>query len=125
MDESLNKLMNKQFISIIDACLKQFVELHIENDEDIDENVKDELKEKMDAFKKSLKESAKESAKLEKKKANHPKTKKQPSTYNLYMKEKMAELKDTEPVETSSERFKKIAHMWKDEKETWKPKVDK
>ena len=69
-----------------------------------------------DDFKKTMNNAIK-NAMNDKKKSTKIKTDKEskpPTAYQLFVKEKMAEIKDTVPAK---ERMKKIAEMWKAQKQ--------
>jgi hypothetical protein len=114
----MDKIMSKQFNAIAEVTLSEFYNQHIDNDKNM-ADVKKTLKDKIDAFQNNLKENVninKSKKSLE--------TKRKPNKYNRFMKEKMLELKVTEPKLTSKERFSKVAGMWKDEKETWEDTLE-
>jgi hypothetical protein len=86
------KIMNNQLM-IFEKVLHQITEFYIENNED------DENDEKVILV---------------------PNVKKPPlNRYNRYIKEKMTELKITDPELTTKERYNKVSGMWKDNRTTW------
>ena len=56
------------------------------------------------------------------KKPKNDDTKKEPSLYNNFMKEKMQELKETVP--DAKERMKKVAELWGKQKKDGKPEEE-
>lgn len=44
----------------------------------------------------------------------------EPSVYNLFVRDMMAELKITDPTLSARDRMKKISYLWKEEKEKHK-----
>ena len=45
------------------------------------------------------------------------KKKREPTAYNLFLQEKMAELKEVEPKLTAQEKMSRVSELWKEHKE--------
>ena len=111
------------------AAINTAFKLHIENMPEEINTFKD-IDEYYKQFKKEYKEKAKEAkaaAKAEKAerpkrkkgfdKDGNPKEKRLPSKYNIFVKEKYAEIKEAHPDMDKTEIFSEIARIWKEIKE--------
>ena len=115
------------------ATINAAFKLHIEN-MPVEINTFKDIDEYYKQFKKEYKEKAKEAkeaAKAEKPKRKkgvdkdgNPKEKRAPSKYNIFVKEKYAEIKEAHPEMDKTEIFSEIARMWKEEKEEKEKKED-
>jgi hypothetical protein len=108
------------------AAINTAFKLHIENMPEEINTFKD-IDEYYKQFKKEYKEKAKEAkaaAKAEKAdkpkrkkgfdKDGNPKEKRLPSKYNIFVKEKYAEIKEAHPDMDKTEIFSEIARIWKE-----------
>ncbi len=114
--ESVKKLMNKYTDSLTVILMDDFKKTMITDDKTLDENTKNVIGDKIDEYKNTIKESIKNSSKKTKSKA---KGTRKSTRYNSYMKEKMVELKVSDPELSNNDKFKKIAAMWKNDKATY------
>jgi len=100
-------------MSFNDDLIKEFSELVLANDTDISLT---ELKKTLGEVYKTMKTNEK------KKKTEKPK--KAPTAYNIFMKQKMQEIKNSDPSIPPKERMKIISTYWsslsKEEKEAYK-----
>lgn len=114
--DSLKKLVNKQFEALLVAVLDDFQKKMITEDTVLAEDVKLTLTEKVDQYKATLKDLIKNDNK--KGKVSKTKGSRAPTAYNLYMKEKMLELKASSPDLTNNQKFAQVASMWAQHKLT-------
>jgi hypothetical protein len=114
--ESVKKIMNKCTESLTVALMDDFKKMMITDDKTLDDNTKNVLGDKVDEYKNHIKESIKNNSKKTKSKA---KGTRKSTPYNFYMKEKMAELKVSDATLSNNDKFKKIAAMWKNDKDTY------
>lgn len=115
--EPIRKVMIKQFDTVSNTVLDEFVAV-ICNDTTVTDDVKEMIKTKLTEFKVALKDTIKTSSK----KKNKTKGTRKPTVYNMFMKEKMLELKNSSPELSNNDKFSKIATMWKEQKDTYTPK---
>ncbi len=115
--KALSVLVEETSLLVVDK-LVAFLDTKIEMDDDMKqmfEDFKTQLKEQ-------LKEEAKAAAKGGKKKIavdeNGEKKKRAPSAYNLFIKEKMAAIKQKNPEMASKDVMKEAIAMWKAQKGT-------
>jgi len=97
-------------VDVTQKIVNEFVSYYTENNE----------KSSLDDMRKKLTEIYKSNSKNTKKPKNDD-TKKEPSLYNNFMKEKMQELKETVP--DAKERMKKVAELWSNQKKDGKTEV--
>ena len=111
------------------ATINTTCKLHFENMPGEINTMKD-IEEYFKQFKKDYKEKAKEAkaaekaAKAEKPKRKkgvdkdgNPKEKRAPSAYNIFVKEKYVEIKESNPEMDKTEIFSEIARLWRVQKE--------
>ena len=98
-------------VDVTQKIVNEFVSYYTENNE----------KSSLDDMRKKLTEIYKSNSKNTKKPKNDD-TKKEPSLYNNFMKEKMQELKETVP--DAKERMKKVAELWGKQKKDGKPEEE-
>ena len=108
--DSLKKLVNKQFETLLVAVLDDFQKKMITDDTVLADDVKLTLTGKVDEYKNMLKEHIKNDNK--KGKVSKTKGSRAPTAYNLFMKEKMLELKVSSPELTNNQKFAQVASMW-------------
>ena len=106
--KAINLLVEETTVSTIDK-LVVYLSDKIEFDDD--------MKKLFDDFKKTTKEELKASQKQEKGKRGGKKVenkkKREPSAYNLFIKEKMAEIKQKKPELKGKELMKEAIEEWK------------
>ena len=118
MENIFKKVISKQFQAIACAVLDDFVAKKFPEDSEIGDDELELIKTYIEDYKNELKEGVKNETKKGKGK-NGTKGTRKPTRYNKYMKQKMKELKESEPELSNNEKFSKIAAMWKEDKATW------
>jgi hypothetical protein len=116
MDASLKKVFNKTLVDI-SATVADDLYKKFENVEEFSSEVKQTIKDIVDAYKAEIKEGVKTDNKKQKKTA--AKGTRKATKYNRYMKQQMAELKESHPELSNNEKFAMIAAKWKLDKNTW------
>jgi hypothetical protein len=113
--KAMNALVEETSFAVVDK-LMAFLDTRIEMDEDM-KALFGEFKEQLTG---ELKETAKAVTKSGKA-AKAPGEKRAPSAYNLFIREKMAELKEEDPTMTAQERMKAATVLWREHKEALEP----
>lgn len=104
----INKMSN------IQKVVDEFKNLYVENEEEVSLS---EMKKKLTEIYKKHNDTKKAKKTTKKgEEEDEEKKKRKPSVYNLYMRQKMLELKEDKSM-NGKEKMAKIAEMWKEEKE--------
>jgi hypothetical protein len=113
--KAMNALVEETSFAVVDK-LMAFLDTRIEMDEDM-KGLFSEFKEQLTG---ELKETAKAVTKSGKA-AKAPGEKRAPSAYNLFIRDKMAELKEEDPTMSAQERMKAATVLWREHKEALEP----
>jgi len=98
--------------------IEAFALSYVDNVEEIS---LDELKKKLTDIYKQVSKGKKVKIVKEEK---PEKKKREPTPYNLFLQEKMAELKEKEPTLTAHEKMSRISDLWKEHKEALEQKPE-
>jgi hypothetical protein len=110
--KAIQALVEETSMSVVDK-LMAFLDTRIEMDEDM-KGLFTEFKEQLTG---ELKETAKAVTKSTKGATKGDKPKRAPSAYNLFIRDKLAELKESDPDMASKDRMKAATALWREHKE--------